>query len=78
MSSFLSIPETEPKEADALKSQLSGSAIDWPSTDDQSLNEFSIPYLATIAFPTLFLMAKEILQILRWSDMSLFQKKLSI
>ena len=54
MSSFLPIPETELKEADALKSQLSGSAMDWPSIDDQPLDEFSTPFLATMAFPTLF------------------------
>ena len=32
--------------------------MNWPSVDEQPLNEFTAPFLATMAFPTLFPVGK--------------------
>ena len=55
MSSFLPVGEQHEQELNALRSQLStDKPLSWPSVEDQPLNEFQIPHLATMAFPTLF------------------------
>ena len=41
----------------AIEEQLSNgtsNSIKWPSTEGNPLNEYKTPYLATMAFPTLF------------------------
>ena len=55
MSSLMPVGEQQPQELHAIKHQLSTTdAITWPSVCDQPLNEYQTPFLATLAFPTLF------------------------
>ena len=43
----------EQLEHDAIQNKL-GAKIDWPNVGDEPLNEYTTPFLATIAFPCLF------------------------
>ena len=53
MSSFL--PVGEQQELDAMRSQLSADdPVAWPTVQVKPINEYQIPYLATMVFPTLF------------------------
>ena len=54
MTSFLPVPEKEAKEINIMQQQLETATMEWPSVDEQPLNEFNTPYLATMAFPTPF------------------------
>ena len=55
MSSLLPVGQQQQQEMEAVINQLSGEEpINWPSVEDEPLNEYETPYLATIAFPTLF------------------------
>ena len=55
MSSFLPVGEQQEQELNAVRNQLSGDEpMSWPTVEDQPLNECQTPYLATMAFPTLF------------------------
>ena len=55
MSSFLPVGEQQEQELNAVRNQLSGDEpMSWPTVKDQPLNEYQTPYLATMAFPTLF------------------------
>ena len=55
MSSFLPVTEQQQKEIQAIRNQICGNEpINWPSVDNQPLNEYQTPFLATMAFPTLF------------------------
>lgn len=56
MSSFLPIPDCQQKEIEAVREQLSRKAthIAWPTVDNEPINEYLTPFLATLAFPTLF------------------------
>ena len=57
MTSFLPIPECQQQELKAIQDKLSGSTgqpIPWPTVDSDPLNEYNTPFLATLAFPTLF------------------------
>ena len=55
MSSFLPVGEEQQQELDAVKQQLSADQpMSWPTLEQQSLNEYETPFLATMAFPTLF------------------------
>ncbi|XP_020896155.1 uncharacterized protein LOC110235051 [Exaiptasia diaphana] len=55
MSSFLPIGEEQEQEIDAVRQQLLGDEpMSWPTVEDQPLNEYQTPFLATMAFPTLF------------------------
>ena len=58
MNSFLPIPQCEQQEMVAIQEQLSSThhneAISWPKLDTDPLNEYKTPFLATMAFPTLF------------------------
>ncbi len=55
MSSFLPVGEQQQQELDAIRSQLlAEEPIAWPSVQDKPLNKHQIPFLATMAFPTLF------------------------
>ena len=47
--------ERQQQELDAIKGQLSlNEPIAWPSVHNQPINEYRTPFLATLAFPTLF------------------------
>ena len=55
MSSFLPVGKQQQQEIEAVRNQLSGNQpINWPPAGDEPLNEYDTPYLATMAFPTLF------------------------
>lgn len=55
MSSFLPLGPQQEQEVQAIKSQLSGDKpLNWPSHEEPPLNEYTTPFLATMAFPTLF------------------------
>jgi hypothetical protein len=57
MSSFLPIPKEQHREIEAVQKQLSQiqhSTMPWPKVDSNPINEYLTPYLATMAFPTLF------------------------
>ena len=54
-SSFLPVGEQQKQELDAIRHQLSGKEpMPWPTFEDEPLNEYQTPYLATMAFPALF------------------------
>ena len=53
MNSFLPIPENQKLEIQAMTEHIS-QTIDWPTVSNEPLSEFTTPYLATLAFPTLF------------------------
>ena len=56
MSSLLPVgqQQQQQQETEAVINQLSGEeAMDWPSVEDEPLNEYETPYLTTMAFPTL-------------------------
>ena len=56
MSSFLPIPECQQQEIEAVRQQLSNDSnhLPWPTVGSEPLNEYVTPFLATMAFPTLF------------------------
>ena len=58
MSSFLPIPECQQQEVQAIQQQLllchQATHMPWPTVDNEPLNEYVNPFLATLAFPTLF------------------------
>ena len=41
-----------------IHDQITGKTVNWPTIENQPLNEYTTPYLATMAFPTLFPDAK--------------------
>ena len=53
-SSFLPFPENQQQEIHGIQEYLSQQAKDWPTIDEQPLSEFTTPFLAIMAFPTLF------------------------
>ena len=64
MSSFMPTNERQQQELDAIKGQLSlNEPIAWPSVHNQPINEYRTPFLATLAFLTLFPDGKGIQQI---------------
>ena len=58
MSSFLPIAKCQQQEIQSVQQQLSlshpGQHIPWPTVDNEPINEYSTPFLATLAFPALF------------------------
>ena len=56
MSSFLPIPECQQQEVQAIQQQLchQPTHMPWPTADNEPLNEYLTPFLATLAFPALF------------------------
>ena len=55
MSSFLPVGEQQQQEVEAVRNQLcENDPIEWPSVDNEALNEYQVSHLATMAFPTLF------------------------
>ena len=53
-SSFVPHNENNKLESEAIKNALLNNKIDWPELDSEPLNEYSTPFLATMAFPALF------------------------
>ena len=58
MNSFLPIPQCEQQEVQAIQHQLSSTdnnqVMSWPTVHNDPINEYTTPFLATLAFPTLF------------------------
>ena len=58
MNSFLPIPQCEQQEIQAIQQQLSSTynnqVMSWPTVDNDPINEYTTPFLATLAFPALF------------------------
>ncbi len=55
MSSFLPVGEQQQQEIEAVRNQLSeNETMQWPSVENEPLNEYQVSHLATMAFPTLF------------------------
>ena len=55
MSSFLPVGEQQQQEIQAVRNQLcENEPMQWPSVENEPLNEYQISHLATMAFPTLF------------------------
>ena len=57
-SSFLPTAQNDQLEVNAITSKLSADKLDWPSVENEPLNEYTTPFLATMAYPTLFPDAK--------------------
>jgi hypothetical protein len=55
MNSFLPVGKQQQQEIQTVRNQLSeNEPMQWPSVENEPLNEYQISYLATMAFPTLF------------------------
>ena len=55
MSSFLPVGQQQQQEMEAIRNQLfEQQPIEWPTVTDEPLNEYQTPFLATMAFPSLF------------------------
>ena len=82
MNSLLPIPQCEQQEMVAIQEQLSSThhnvAISWPKVDTDPLNEYNTPFLATMAFPTLFPDVRVTLQTHLFTKMYHLEKQLSI
>ena len=53
-SSFLPVNSNRKKEDDSIREKLLSATTDWPPRGSEPLNEYTTPFLATMAFPTLF------------------------
>ena len=53
-SSFLPQNENGQLENDAIQNTIAPDKLNWPTVEDDPLNEYTTPFLATLAFPTLF------------------------
>ena len=53
-SSFLPQNENGQLENDAIQSKIAPEKLNWPTVEDDPLNEYTTPFLATLAFPILF------------------------
>lgn len=53
-SSFLPQNHNNKLEKDEIQNELGSEKINWPSIETEPLNEYTTPFLATMAFPTLF------------------------
>ena len=60
VTSSISIPDKVLHEVDAIDQEISdiSNNVSWPSVENEPLNEYSTPFLASMAFPTLFPDAK--------------------
>ena len=55
MSSFLPVGEQQQQEMESVRNQLSeNEPMQWPSVENEPVNEYQVSHLATMAFPTLF------------------------
>ena len=50
MKSFLQLPETEQQKKDDVLEQLHSQIIDWKTTENEPLSEFTTPFLAMLSF----------------------------
>ena len=53
-SSFLPQNENGQLENDAIQNTIAPEKLNWPTVENDPLNEYTTPFLATLAFPTLF------------------------
>ena len=53
-SSFLPVNDIQQQEIDFIRNNLSQGQMNWPTVGNSPLNEYVTPFLATMAFPTLF------------------------
>ena len=53
-SSFLPIQHNGKQEKEEIQEEITGKIMNWPSIQNKPFNEYTTPYLATMAFPTLF------------------------
>ena len=53
-SSFLPVNINDQLKIDAIKKTLHSAKISWPTIENEPLNEYSTPFLATMAYPSLF------------------------
>ena len=52
MSSFLPVGEQQQQEIEAVRNQLSeNEPMEWPTVENEPLNEYQVSHLATMAFP---------------------------
>ena len=51
-SSFRSSQCNEKQEKEVIHDQITGKTVNWPTIENQPLNEYTTPYLATMAFRT--------------------------
>ncbi|CAB3982591.1 Hypothetical predicted protein [Paramuricea clavata] len=55
MSSFMPVNEQQQQDLEAIKDKLCpNKPVNWATVTNQPINEYQIPFLATLAFPTLF------------------------
>ena len=55
MSSFMPVNEQQQQELEAIKDKLCPKElVNWPTLNNQPINEYQKPFLVTLAFPTLF------------------------
>ena len=56
MNTFLPVPDCQQKEMQPIQKQLfhHTTHMPWPTVNNEPLNEYQSPFLATLAFPTLF------------------------
>jgi len=52
--SFLSFQQNEKHEHEIIKDKLAEKTVSWPPIQKEPFNEYGTPFLATMAFPTLF------------------------
>lgn len=53
-SSFLPFQHNGKQEKEEIQEEIAGKILNWPSIQNKPFNEYTTPYLATMAFPTLF------------------------
>ena len=55
MSSFFTCGQTTTTTFNAIRNKISASEpLNWPTVDNQPVNDYETSHLATMAFPTLF------------------------
>ena len=55
MITFLPVGQQQQQQMDAIRNQLfAQDPVEWPTVTNEPLNEYQTPFLATMAFPTLF------------------------
>ena len=55
MSSFLPVGKQQQQDIEAVRNQLSeNEPMEWPTVENEPLNEYQVSHLATMVFPTLF------------------------
>ena len=79
MHSFLPIPQCEQQEIQAIHYTHYTQGMSWPTVDSEPINEYTTPFLATMAFPKhYFRMVKVTPQIHLFTEIYNFEKKVNI